>query len=47
MTARFMATVAEHFSSLRHGVRSTLFRGNLLRMPRLRGLSATQAIRPF
>jgi len=27
--------------------RSTLFRGNLLRTPRLRGLSATQAIRPF
>ena len=27
--------------------RPTPFRGNLLRMPRLRGLSATQAIRPF
>jgi hypothetical protein len=27
--------------------RPTLFRGNLLRTPRLRGLRATQAIRPF
>ncbi len=34
-------------TSVRLGASLIEFRGNLLRTPRLRGLRATQAIRPF